>query len=68
MIPVLAPLWALWVWLPKLRSLGGRRLGTYEIVMHAELKRDGVKYAARQPHIELARQYDEQAQEVPVES
>lgn len=46
----------------------GRRLGTYEIVMHAELKRDGVKYAARQPYLELARQHDKQAQEVPVES
>lgn len=36
--------------------------------MHAELKREGVKYAARQPHLELARQRDKQAQEVHVES
>lgn len=53
---------------PKLRNLGGRLLGPTEIVMHAELKRDGVKYAARQPYLELARQRDKQAQEVPVES
>lgn len=52
---------------PKLRNLG-RRLGPTEIVMGAELKREGVKYAARQPYLELARQRDKQAQEVPVES
>lgn len=53
---------------PKLRNLSGRRLGPPEIVMGAELKREGMKYAARQPYLELARQRDKQAQEVPVES
>lgn len=53
---------------PKLRSLGGRRLGPTEIVMHAQLKREGLAYAARQPYMEIARQRDKQAQEVPVES
>ena len=47
---------------------GGRRLGPTEIVMHAELKREGLAYAARAPYTEIARQRDKQAQEVPVES
>lgn len=53
---------------PKLRNLGGRRLGPTEIMMHAELKREGIAYAARAPYMEIARQRDKQAQEVPVES
>lgn len=53
---------------PKLRNLGGRRLGPTEIVMGAELKRERIAYAARAPYLEIARQRDKQAQEVPVES
>lgn len=53
---------------PKKLCNRGRLLGPTEIVMGAELKRERVAYAARQPYLELARQRDKQAQEVPVES
>ena len=53
---------------PKLCNLGGRLLGPTEIKMHAELKREGIHYKAREPYMQLARERDKAMKEVPVES
>ena len=53
---------------PKVRNLDGRLLGPTEIRMHAELKREGIHYKAREPYMQLARERDKAMKEVPVES